>query len=176
MNRLFRSIAIALLFTILNSPSPSLAKDRVKVSFFCGRANVKGEIIPTTQAMSSGMSETISLINWQYPPPKGTTNQQRCEIVSKRFQSAWDRGTFDKLILGIDKSSGLGLVCAVNYTEKKCDRSNLLFTLSTGSDAEDLLNRLRGTISGSKGGLPIPQSSRMNEIDMQLLIDRLKHK
>jgi Circadian oscillating protein COP23 len=176
MNGLFRSIAITLLLTMPLSPSPALAKDKVKVNFFCGRANINGKIIPTTQAISSGMSETISLINWRYPPPPGTTNQQRCEIVSKRFQSAWDRGTFDKLISGVDKNSGLGLICAVTYTEKKCDRANLLFTLSTGSDAEDILNRLRGTISGSAGGQPITQSSGINEIDMQLLIDRLKHK
>jgi hypothetical protein len=176
MNGLFRSIAIALLFTIPICPDPALAKDKAKVSFFCGRANVNGEIIPTTQAMSSGMSETISLISWRYQPPKGMTNQQRCEIVSKRFQSAWDRGTFDKLISGVDKNSGMGLICAVTYTQKKCDRANLLFTLSTGSDAEDLLNRLRGTISGSAGGQPIAQSSGSNEIDMQLLVDRLKNK
>ena len=176
MNRLFRSISLALLLTIPIFPSPALAKDKVKVNFFCSRANVNGEIIPITQAMSSGMSETISLINWRYPPPQGMTNQQRCEIVSKRFQSAWDRGTFDKLISGVDQKSGRGLVCAVSYTERKCNRANLLFTLSTGSDAEDTLNRLRGTISGSAGGKPIYESSGINEIDMQLLIDRLKRK
>ena len=76
----------------------------------------------------------------------------------------------------MDKNSGLGLICAVTYTKKKCDRDNLLFTLSTRSDAEDTLNRLRSTISGSAGSQPIYESSGINEIDMQLLIDRLKRK
>lgn len=146
------------------------------MNFFCGRVNVKGEIVPTTQAFSKEMSEPISLINWQDPPPKGMTKQQRCEIVSKRFQAAWDRGTFDKLISGVDRKSERGLICAVSDLEKKCDRANLLFTLNTGSDAEDLLNRMRGTISGSAGGQPIRQSSGIDEIDMRILIDRFKRK
>ena len=104
------------------------------------------------------------------------TNQQRCETVSKRFQLAWDRGTFDKLIVGIDKKSGLGLVCAVSYAETQCTRSHLLFTLSMGSDAEEIRDRLRNTLSGPGKGAPLPQSSGENEIDMRLLIDRLNNK
>ena len=104
------------------------------------------------------------------------TNQQRCEMVSKRFQLAWDRGTFDKLIVGIDKKTGLGLICAVPYTEKQCTRSHLLFTLSAGSDAEEIRDRLRNTLSGPEKGKPQAQSSGENEIDMRLLRDRLKNK
>jgi Circadian oscillating protein COP23 len=177
MNRLFRSIAIALFIPILILPAPSLARDKTdNVQFFCGRVNQDGKIIPTNQAVSSGTSEPVSLIFWKYPPPKGMTNRQRCETVSKRFQLAWDRGTFDKLIVGIDKKTGLGLICAVPYTEKQCDRSHLLFTLSTGSDAEEIRDRLRSTLAGPGKGSPLSQSSGENEIDMQLLIDRLKNK
>jgi hypothetical protein len=175
MNRLFGSIAIALFIPVLIFPSSSLANKKGTVQFFCGRVNQDSIIIPTTQVIATGNSEAVSLILWKYTPPKGMTNQQRCEIVSKRFQSAWNGGNFDKLIAGIDKNSGLGLICAVRSTEKTCDRSNLLLTLNTGSDAEDMLNRLRGTINGSGKGSPIPQSSGENEIDMRLLIDRLKN-
>lgn len=97
-------------------------------------------------------------------------------MVSKRFQLAWDRGTFDKLIVGIDKRTGMGIVCAVAYTEKECTRSHLLFTLSTGSDAEEVRDGLRSAISGGGKGAPQPQSSGENEIDMRLLRDRLKNK
>ncbi|WP_310482872.1 COP23 domain-containing protein [Chamaesiphon sp. VAR_48_metabat_403] len=177
MNRLFRSIAIALFIPILILPAPSLARDKTdNVQFFCGRVNQDGKIIPTTQAVSSGTVDPVSLIFWKYTPPKGMTNRQRCETVSKRFQLAWDRGTFDKLIVGIDKKTGLGLICAVPYTEKQCTRSHLLFTLSTGSDAEEIRDRLRNTLSGPGKGSPLSQSSGENEIDMQLLIDRLKNK
>jgi hypothetical protein len=177
MNRLFRSIAISLFLLIFILPVPSLARDKAdNVQFFCGRINQDGKIIPTTQAVSSGTSEPVSLIFWKYTPPKGMNNQQRCEIVSKRFQLAWDRGTFDKLIVGVDKKTGLGLVCAVPYVEKQCTRSHLLFTLSMGSDAEEIRDRLRNTLSGPGKGQPLPQSSGENEIDMQLLRDRLKNK
>ncbi len=179
MTKLFllRSIAIALFLPILILPAPSLARDQTdNVQFFCGRINRSGTIVPTTQAVSSGTSEPVSLIVWKYPPPQGMTKQQRCEIVSKRFQLAWDRGTFDKLMVGIDKKTGLGVVCALPYTEKECTRSHLLFTLSTGSDAEEIRDRLRSTISGPGKGSPLSQSSGENEIDMQLLIDRLKNK
>ena len=171
MNKLFRSIAIDLLLISLISPSPSLANKKDDIQFFCGRVNQDGKIIPTTQVIAIGNSEAVSLILWKYTPPKGMTNQQRCEIVSKRFQSAWNGGSFDKLIAGIDKPSGLGLICAVRYTERTCDRSNLLLTLNTGSDAEDMLNRIRGTLSNPDKAVPISQSSGENEIDMQLLID-----
>ena len=176
MNRLFRSIAIALFIPILILPSPSLARNKTdNVQFFCGRINQSGTIVPTTQAVSGGTSEPVSLILWKYTPPKGMTNQQRCETVSQRFQLAWDRGTFDKLIVGIDKKTGMGIVCAVAYAEKECTRSHLLFTLSTGSDAEEVRDGIREAIGQGKRG-PIPQSSGESEIDMRLLVDRLKNK
>ncbi len=177
MHRLFKSIAIALFIPMLILPAPTLARDNTdNVQFFCGRVNQDGKIIPITQAVSSGTTEPVSLIFWKYPPPKGMNNLQRCEIVSKRFQVAWDRGTFDKLIVGIDKKTGLGMICAVPYTEKQCTRSHLLFTLSTGSDAEEIRDRLRNTLSASGKGAPFPQSSGNDEIDMQLLRDLLKKK
>jgi hypothetical protein len=176
INRLSIWFAIALFIPILISPSPSLANQKSTVQFFCGRVNQNGKIIPTTQAISTGNSDPVSLILWKYPPPQGMSNQQRCEVVSKRFQSAWNRGSFDKLIPGIDKSSGLGLICAVRYTERMCDRSKMLLTLNTGSDAGDMLDRIRGTLSNPDKGSPIPQSSGENEIDMQLLRDLLTKK
>jgi Circadian oscillating protein COP23 len=179
MHKLFLSgwFAIALCLPMLIRSSPAIARDKTdNVQFFCGRINQSGTIVPTTQAVSSGTSEPVSLIFWKYPPPQGMTNQQRCETVSKRFQSAWDRGTFDKLMVGIDKTTGLGMVCAVSYAEKQCTRSYLLFTLGMGSDAEEIRDRLRNTLSGPGKGAPIGQSSGENEIDMQLLLDRLKNK
>ena len=178
MHKLFLSswFAIALFIPMLIRSSPSLARDKTdNVQFFCGRINQSGTIVPTTQAVSSGTSEPVSLILWKYRPPKGMTNQQRCEMVSKRFQLAWDRGTFDKLIVGIDKKTGMGIVCAVSYAEKECTRSHLLFTLRTGSDAEEVRDGLRNHI-GSGKGKPQYQSSGENEIDMRLLIDLLKNK
>ena len=88
---------------------------------------------------------------------------------------AWDRGTFDKLIVGVDKKTGLGLICAVPYIEKECARSHLLFTLSTGSDAEEVRDGIRDAIGPGKRG-PIGQSSGENEIDMRLLRDLLQKK
>ena len=171
------SCAIALVIPIFILPSPSLARNKTdNVQFFCGRVNQNGKIIPTTQAVSSGTVEPVSLILWQYTPPQGMTNQQRCETVSKRFQLAWDRGTFDKLIVGIDKKTGMGIVCAVPYAQKECTRSHLLFTLGTGSDAEEVRDGLRSAISGPGKGSPQSQSSGENEIDTRLLRDRLKNR
>ena len=175
-NRLLSWVAIGLFLPILIVSSPSLARDKTdNVQFFCGRINQAGTIVPTTQAVSTGTSEPVSLILWKYTPPKGMTNQQRCEIVSKRFQVAWDRGTFDKLIVGVDKKTGLSLICAVPYIEKECARSHLLFTLSTGRDAEEVRDGIRYAIGPGKRG-PIGQSSGENEIDMRLLRDLLQKK
>jgi Circadian oscillating protein COP23 len=176
MDRLFRSIAITLFLPILIGSAPALASDRtVKVRFFCAPSQ-DDKMTPTTYAMTSGMKDYLPLIMWKYTPPKGTTNQQRCESTSSRFQSAWDRGTFDKLIANTDKKNGAGLICAVSYRELKCDRSNSLFTLNTGSDAADIIQRLRGAISGPEKGEPIPQSSDPGTsfVDIALLISKLK--
>jgi hypothetical protein len=175
MEKLFRSIAITLFIPILIVPSSALAQNKaVKIEFFCAPSQ-DDQMIPTTNAKVTGTKEYLPLIIWKYRPPQGMTNQQRCKYVSERFQSAWERNKFDRLIAGKDRESSFGFICAVAYRENNCNESNALFMLSEGSDAKDILDRLRRVISSSKKGIspPIHQAGDIDSVDMQLLINKL---
>jgi Circadian oscillating protein COP23 len=166
LNRL-PSIACALLLSQLCLTAPSVAvSKRLGVEFFC--APSQNDRLPTTQFIAPGMTEYVSLITWKYAAPKGMTNRQRCQIVSNKFQAAWDRGSFSKLVAAQDPD-GLGLICAVSYSKDQCSRSNSLFTLNKFSDAQEVMDRLKKLMKGVKGA-PLSQSSGPNSIDFEKFI------
>jgi transcriptional accessory protein Tex/SPT6 len=68
--------------------------------------------------------------------------QQRCDIVSSRFQSAWDRGDLQHLVTGIDRKTGQGLICAVTNRDSKCDSKHTLFTVQDKQKAQESALRL----------------------------------
>jgi Circadian oscillating protein COP23 len=174
MKNLFESIAITLLFSQVLLIAPTLAgnkkvEKRLGVEFFC--APSQDNRLPTTQLIAPGMKEYLALIIWKYPAPAGITNRQRCQIVSNRFQNAWDRGSFDNLVAAQDEN-GMGLICAVSYRTNQCDRSNSLFTLSKFSDAQEVIDRLKQLMKGDIGSPPVPQSSGKRSIDFQQLLKK----
>ena len=61
-------------------------------------------------------------------------------------------------------------------TCKPISNTDLAEYLADCVNDEDMLNRIRGTLSNPDKGTPISQSSGENEIDMRLLIDLLKNK
>jgi Circadian oscillating protein COP23 len=166
LNRL-QPIALSLLLSQLFWAAPTLATSkRLGVEFFC--APSQNDRLPTTQLIAPGMTEYVSLITWKYAAPKGMTNRQRCQIVSNKFQAAWDRGSFSKLVAAQD-ADGLGLICAVSYSKDQCGRSNSLFALNRFSDAQEVMDRLKKLMKGEKGG-PVPQSGGRNSIDFEKFI------
>jgi Circadian oscillating protein COP23 len=166
MKNIFK-IALILLISpaLLTIPS---AAEQPDVKFYC--APDQG-MLPTTYVRKTGMEEQLALITWKYAVPKGMTNQQRCDIVSRKFQSIWEQKKFAKLMIGKD-DNGWGLICALSYRDKKCDRSKALFTLSKTSDAQEIIEKLQGKMSGKVSGPPIYQGSDRNAIDFNKLIQK----
>jgi Circadian oscillating protein COP23 len=125
--------------------------------------------LPATVAAVSGSSESTVLIIWksEFFGAKYTP-QQRCEIVSAAIQKSFQEGRI-YLGSGTDKSSGLGVICAVADPEKKCDRSNMLFTLKSYQNADDQIQQL-GMIMQGKTGIPLYQSSGGRRVNMKDLL------
>ncbi len=156
------------LITLLLSPIylPSTqAQGKEVIDFYCGRTKNDE---PATIVRIHGKSREVSIVVWK--PLKGISARERCEIVSNKFQTAWDRGNFNFLRAGIDERNGMGLICATREADRICDRNHVLMTLTNARQSQETIERLQGLLSGAIGG-PIHQSSAGTaSIDMQDLI------
>ncbi|MDB9455932.1 COP23 domain-containing protein [Dolichospermum circinale] len=162
-----RSICTALgltAFTLCVSVLPAFSQDEVnnfsdQVTFSCETKMdlVNNEKNPTTVAWISGKTTPIQLIVWKskYFQESGWTRQKRCEIVSKKFQTALDSGRY-YLVAG--EIGSYPIVCAVNSLNQTCDKNYQLFQLQIGSKAEEILERLISIQDGVNSS-PIWQSS-----------------
>jgi Circadian oscillating protein COP23 len=156
-----------LLLTLLLA-TISFAQGDKKVEFYCGRTQ-DSDKKPSTLATIRGVKrEDIAVIVWSNLGKM--TARERCEMVSKRFQAAWDRGDFNFFGSGQNKD-GLGFICARKYKGQNCDRKNILFTLKNGQQSRETIDRLLGILRANNVGNPLYQSSgEFPEIDMQDLI------
>ncbi|WP_017715932.1 COP23 domain-containing protein [Kamptonema formosum] len=102
-------------------------------TFYCGT----WDKAPTTLIRTS--RGNVPVISWTsnfFPPP--LTPQQRCEIVSQRFQEFYNQNKLKYIITG--KMKGQPVVCVANRKDGDC--AGLLFTLKPGSDPQLTLKRL----------------------------------
>jgi hypothetical protein len=176
----FISIFFALGTTILASTIPTIVAAQSTpensagtVQFSCGTANDPSsrKVLPATVATISGNPESIALIIWKSEFFRTKyTPQQRCSIVSSAIQKSFVEGR-TYIGAGIDKQSGLGVICAVANPDRPCDRTNMLLTLKSYQNAEDTLDRLGQVMSG-KTGQPIYQSSGGKRVNLRDLLRR----
>jgi hypothetical protein len=170
--------ALCVLTTTIAGTIPTIAtaqsaaeKGSGTVQFSCGRATDPSsrKVLPATVATVSGSSESTVLIMWK-SEFFGTkyTPQERCSIVSSAIQKSFQEGrTF--IGAGIDKQSGLGIVCGVTNLDQLCDRTNMLLTMKSYQSADDTLDRL-GQIMQGKTGQPIYQSSGGKRVNLRDLL------
>ena len=153
-------------------PIQSIAQTPSKVSFYCGQTfdPSTDKIVPTTIVASSSKREPVALIQWKSKISGKFTPQVRCNTVSAKFQQAWSAKRLNYLTAGLDKASGLGIICGVKELATPCNRSSMLFTLANGADANETLDRIRGIGKGN-GGNPDPQSSGNSVVDINWIIN-----
>mgnify|MGYP000323591299 CR=1 FL=1 len=151
-----------------NTNPQIVAQASPTVQFYCGKAADRSSKsdLPATVAKVAGSEEETVLIIWKSEAFK-TTPQQRCETVSPKFQASLQQGRH-YLTAGIDKKSGLGMICAVSDAEQPCDRTNMLFTLKTYQDAGTTIEELISVLGGGSGG-PIYQSGGNRVVDLRNL-------
>jgi Circadian oscillating protein COP23 len=155
---------------ILIATSPSLSQPQ-KVAFYCGRTT-DGNLDPATIVGTKGRKgdEHRVIVVWRQRVGN-MTPEQRCELVSKRFQLAWEKGNFNHLVPGMDRKSGRGLICAVSKSNSICDTDKMLFSVNSQQDAREIVTGLYDSIR--RTGNPTYQSSSNESIDMQELIDSI---
>lgn len=154
-------ISAGLLATGLSTSLPATAQ-KVQARFYCGQSYNPGakKIMPTTFVATSAKSEPIALIRWKlgfgaYSP------QMRCNMVSQKFQSAWQSGNLKYIASGTDKASGQGIICGLANTTQTCNGSKLLFTLRNHQDAGDVISSINDI---KRGGTGISDQSAGGEV------------
>jgi Circadian oscillating protein COP23 len=165
MKTQFFSIALVIVSTAVTS-SPTLAQSPApEVAFFCGR-NTQNEL--ATEVRVKGIEATRIIVVWK----NGFGNmpaQKRCEIVSEKFQTAWNRRNFHKLVPNVERSSGKGILCALLTEKQVCQEKDILFRVNNAAQADSIVANLYQAMS-SKVSRPLYQSSSAQSIDMQELI------
>lgn len=153
-------------------PIQSLAQTPTKVRFYCGQTFDPGTntIVPTTVVASSSRREPVALIQWKSKLSGKYTPQVRCNMVSANFQQAWSAKRLNYLTAGVDKKSGLGIICGTKDRATPCDRVSMLFTLSNGADASETIERMKDIKAGT-GSNPVAQSSGDGIVDISSIIN-----
>jgi Circadian oscillating protein COP23 len=158
--------------TCILLPIQSIAQTPAKVRFYCGQTFDPGSnaIVPTTLVASSSKREPVALIQWKSKLSGKYTPQVRCNMVSAKFQQAWEAKRLHYLTAGLDKTSGLGIICGVKELATSCDRSSMLFTLASGADANETLDRIKRIKTG-EGSNPDSQSSPDSVVDIDSIVN-----
>jgi len=116
-----------------------------EVRFECGTSELNGESVPATVVNNPKLDKPLTVL---YFDPSNNyfggewTPQKRCEEVSSRFQAVYDRDslgyiTVDRAQWITDKE--VNVVCSVKKEGSKCEEDDLLFTLQTEDDPNQVL-------------------------------------
>lgn len=125
----------------VNSPTPTLPRQNqpsasTQPRYFC---DSEGDV-PLTMARSRRTGNIFPLIRWVWAPAPYTTDE-RCQIVSERFEEIHNR--FDRLILTAGTLNGQPVVCAASNTADAsqgiCAEGGLVLTAQNRTEAEDLI-------------------------------------
>jgi len=116
-----------------------------KVTFSCGESEYNGKSFPATIATGD---ESIPIILWKldnnyfgdnWPPLK------RCEEVSRRFQRIYNRDGLKRLVATLETwvpNKEVPVICAVKSENSVCHEEDLLITLESKDNPDDVLKKL----------------------------------
>lgn len=116
-----------------------------KVTFSCGESEYNGKSFPATIATGD---ESIPIILWKldnnyfgdnWPPLK------RCKEVSRRFQRIYNRGGLKRLVATLETwvpNKEVPVICAVKSENSVCHEDDLLITLESKDNPDDVLKEL----------------------------------
>jgi Circadian oscillating protein COP23 len=160
------SITGLVVANIATTPTSAFSQDRPSSDpvgerrFYCGQAQdpTSKRILPATLMETQGQNESQTIVIWKSEYFSNFTPQKRCEIVSPKFQAAYQDGR-GYLGSGTDAKTRQGIVCKVANENDPCTESNMLFTLKSYQDANRVIEDLSLSASG-QSGIPVTQSGR----------------
>jgi hypothetical protein len=156
-------VAFALaVFATTTSNQPSYAESE---KFFCTQE--KG--VPVTKVRTSRGNETF--IRWVVKDFKKFPPQQRCNIVTKRFQRYYDNGAL--FITSRDNVNGYPVLCISDRKNAPCTTDNILVALKPGADVGVVLKQILDFRSGANatGGIPLSGSQYLTYEQGDLYLD-----
>ncbi len=148
--------------------SQARAEAGEKVEFVCntGYDPQSDRRLPTTFVFTN--RGKIAVVRWETQKFPGFPPEKRCELVSRRFQAAYESGNLKLLTNG--ELNGQPVICAVSQYGEACQNANLLMTLRPEDDSFKILNELTNILDGRQRG-PVKHSSgtpqAYYEIDIQ---------
>jgi Circadian oscillating protein COP23 len=155
--------AIALFNTsqALTQPAPS------RVMFFCrhGHDPEVNQSVPTTFAQHPQQRKT-AIIRWKSGQLGQWEPIKRCEAVSPRFQTAYDKGTLNYLTYGwINRQR---VICSTRDYGGPCEE--LLFTLKAEDNPVQVLNQLNSILGGNASSV-LNQNTGQSQVYIRFDVD-----
>ena len=167
-NILFSALSITglILASVATIPTSAIAQDQPSSNpvgerrFYCGQAQdpTSKKMLPATLMETQGQNESQTIVIWKSEFFAEFSPQKRCEIVSPKFQTAYQDGR-GYLASGTDAKTRLGIICQVTQENDTCTQSNMLFTLKSYQDASKVIEELAAFSSG-QSNIPNTQSAR----------------
>jgi hypothetical protein len=119
-----------------------------KVQFSCGTAEYQGKTVPATIINNSQQGKPLTAIYWD--PVNNRfgekwTPQVRCQEVSQRFQKIYDRDGLKYITADEAKwinQRTVNVICSVKSEGDRCAEDDLLITLETKDDPNEVLQDL----------------------------------
>lgn len=141
---------------VKESSNTELPEDRV--SFYCGTIlhSETREEIPATVANVPQRKAKIAMVAWTTELAAWSA-EKRCDTVSAKFQTFHEDGRLNYLANG--ESAGEPIICAKLDTQEECSGENQLFQVKAGTNPEDVIAALQGTLAGEIKDTVIEQSS-----------------
>ncbi|QSJ17593.1 COP23 domain-containing protein [Nostoc sp. UHCC 0702] len=155
-------VPVIAVFLSAANPFAANATPRPERIFFCGTSD--GE--PATMVRIPEKNEETALIRWvrELNSSVGITRQERCEMVSARFQEFYNQGTLAYMRGGIMNRQKV--VCVSETKPGPC--VGLLWTLRNRDEPNEVIKQL-GIVSAYKRA-PLNQSDILY-VDMNELLE-----
>lgn len=139
------------------------------LTFACIEGEKDGKPMPITIIENPNHDETLSIIYWN---PKNFsfgeewTPEKRCQEVSKRFQTIYDRDGIEYITA--DKAHwvtthSMNVICSVKYKDAECEEDDLLFTLESKDEPNKVLQELMAFREDPSSGKSLKRGTDKNE-------------
>ena len=156
-------------------PSFGQSDDSNQIKFFCGQTfdRASQQTIPATLVWVPQSREHLRIISWKsnYFPPNTMTAEERCQIVSTKFQIKYEKGELNYLTFG--ENNGYPILCGVSNVDDPCDGNSQLFTLPYHPDPKVTLKRLSDMFFPQTRDFLMKSSSNFSYISLDELINYL---
>jgi hypothetical protein len=148
------SVLSASIFVYLATDIVPVRANTTEGKFYCGRS----KNTPATMAKTS--RGPVPVIRWVSTIGEDYTPENRCKIVSGKFQQFYTDGTLNYLTTGTVNQ--LPVICAAQSENGPC--TGVLFTLKPNSDPGQTLKRLLSIRNRAPGAV-------LNESDARIYVN-----